>query len=79
MMRVRVLNARALGLDAVVSALERPLADVDPDVQRAVDAILAEVRQRGDQALVELTARYDRFPAGSAEALRVRPEEFEAA
>ena len=78
-MTIRTLDARALGLDAVVRALERPSAAVDPDVQRAVDAILADVRQRGDQALVELTARYDRFAPGSPAALRVRPEEFEAA
>jgi histidinol dehydrogenase len=76
---IRTLDARALGLDAVVGALERPPAAVDPDVQHAVDAILADVRRRGDAALVELTARHDRFAAGSAAALRVGPDELEAA
>ena len=78
-MTIRTLDARALGLDAVVRALERPVAAVAPEVHHTVDAILADVRQRGDQALVELTARYDRFAADSAAALRIRPEEFEAA
>ena len=79
MTSVRVLDARALGIDAVVRALERPPADVDPEVQRAVDEILADVRQRGDQALVELTARFDKFTAPSAAALRIGPDEFDAA
>ena len=78
-MTIRTLDARALGIDAVVRALERPPAAVDPEVARAVDAILADVRARGDRALLELTARHDRFAAGSAAALRIRPEELDAA
>ena len=79
MTTVRVLDARVLGADAVVSALERPPAAVDPEVQGAVDRILAAVRERGDGALVELTARFDRFAAASPEQLRIRPDEFAAA
>jgi len=78
-MTVRVLDARVLGADAVVRALERPPAAVDPDVQRAVDTILADVRERGDAALLELTARFDRFAAGSADGLRIGTAEFDAA
>ena len=77
MTTVRVLDARALGAEAVVRALERPPAAIDPEVQRVVDAILADVRERGDQALVELTARFDKFAAASAEALRIGPDEFD--
>ena len=79
MTTARVLDARVLGIDAVVSALARPPGNVTPEVQRAVDAILADVRQRGDTALLELTARFDGFAAPSAAALRVQPAEFEAA
>ena len=32
-----------------------------PDVDAAVAAIIAEVRARGDAALIELTARFDRL------------------
>ena len=78
-MTIRVLDARVLGADAVVKTLERPPVAIEPDVQRAVDAILADVRERGDRALIELTARFDRFAADSAEALRIRPVEFDAA
>ena len=76
---IRTFDARALGADAVVEALERPPAAIDPAVQRAVDEILADVKERGDAALIELTARFDRFGADSAEGLRIGAHEFEAA
>ena len=76
---IRVLDARALGEDAVVGALERPPASVDPGVRRAVDAILADVRARGDQALLELTARFDGYAAPSAAGLRLGADAFDAA
>ena len=78
-MTVRSLDARALGMDAVVRALARPPADVDPDVARTVDTILADVRTRGDAALIDLTRRFDGFAAPSASALRVPEGEVDAA
>ena len=78
-MTIRVLDARALGADAVVSQLDRPPAAIDPAVQRAVDTILTDVRERGDFALIELTARFDRFGAGSGDELRIGAEEFDEA
>jgi histidinol dehydrogenase len=78
-MTIRTLDARALGADAVVSALERPASAIDPAVHGAVDTILGDVRERGDLALVELTARFDRFAAGSAAGLRIPAEAFAAA
>ncbi|GGG62986.1 histidinol dehydrogenase 1 [Salipiger pallidus] len=48
-----------------------------PDVDDTVAAIIADVRARGDAALVELTAKFDRLelePSG----LRFTPEEIEA-
>jgi histidinol dehydrogenase len=76
---IRVLDARALGADAVVAAVERRTADVDPAVHTAVDAIVADVRARGDAALLELTARLDGFAAESARELAVTPREFDEA
>ncbi|MBI3636458.1 MAG: histidinol dehydrogenase, partial [Candidatus Rokubacteria bacterium] len=76
---MRRLDARALGIDAVVAALSRPPADVDPAIQRAVDDILAAVRARGDSALLELTAELDGFRAASAAALVIPPADFDAA
>jgi histidinol dehydrogenase len=33
-----------------------------PDVDEAVAAIIADVRARGDAAVIELTDRFDRMP-----------------
>jgi len=76
---IRALDARVLGLDAVVAALERSPETAAPEIHRAVDDILAAVRARGDAALLECTARFDGFRAPSAAALAIPPAEFEAA
>ena len=49
-----------------------------PDVDEAVSKIIADVRARGDDAVVELTNRFDRVALGPND-LRVREEEIEAA
>ena len=41
---IRTLDARTLGVDAVVKALDRPPSQVPLDVSAAVDAILGELR-----------------------------------
>ncbi|MGE0212620.1 MAG: histidinol dehydrogenase [Parvibaculaceae bacterium] len=48
------------------------------DVTRAVAAIIADVRARGDEALIEYTRRFDRFPL-VANRLRIGAQEIEAA
>ncbi|MBB3997031.1 histidinol dehydrogenase [Aureimonas pseudogalii] len=48
------------------------------DVEDAVRAILADVRRRGDAALIELTARYDALEL-TPETMRVPADEIEAA
>ncbi|MGH2342812.1 histidinol dehydrogenase [Segnochrobactraceae bacterium EtOH-i3] len=52
--------------------------EVSEDVDRAVHAILTDVRTRGDAALVDYTNRFDRVTVTAAE-LRVTPEEIAAA
>jgi len=76
---IRTLDAQALGADAVVAAVERRTLDVDPAICAAVDAIIADVRARGDAALLDLTARFDGFAAGGAGALAIAPREFDEA
>jgi histidinol dehydrogenase len=76
---IRTLDARRLGLPAVVRALERPPAAIDPAIQSSVDEILRAVRERGDAALVDLTARFDGFRVASAKALAIPPADLEAA
>ncbi|MBR0653224.1 histidinol dehydrogenase [Roseomonas terrae] len=48
-------------------------------VDAAVAAIIAEVRERGDAALVDFTARFDRWTPVDAAALRVTQAEIDAA
>ena len=48
------------------------------DVREAVSTILADVRARGDAALVELTARFDGLEVAAAD-LRVADDELAAA
>jgi histidinol dehydrogenase len=76
---IRVLDARTGAFVGVLAAVERRAADVDPAVHAAVDAIVADVRTRGDAALVELTARFDGFAAGDVAGLAIRAEEFSQA
>jgi histidinol dehydrogenase len=76
---IRTLDARALGLDGVVRDLARPPAAVDTAIQRSVDDILAAVREAGDAALLDLTARFDGFRASTARALAIPAAEFAAA
>ncbi|MBW8267947.1 histidinol dehydrogenase [Caldovatus aquaticus] len=67
------------GFEAGFAALLAQARETTARVDAAVAAIIAEVRARGDAALVEYTARFDRWrPAGPA-ALRVAEEEVEAA
>jgi histidinol dehydrogenase len=76
---MRVLDARALGVEGVARAVDRPPAEVPADVVRAVETIVAAVRERGDAALLEYTARFDRFSPTSAAGLAIPPADFEAA
>jgi histidinol dehydrogenase len=55
--------------------LPRPQAQVEPPIEE-VRALLADVRQRGDEALRELTARFD---GATIDELRVPPAEVAAA
>jgi histidinol dehydrogenase len=75
---MRRLEVRALGAAAVLRALDRSPAAVDPEVKARVASILAAVRQRGDAALVEFTERYDGVALTAGE-LPVSSAEFGAA
>jgi len=61
---------------ARAGALARPSQSRAPALRTGVAQIIAEVRERGDAALFELTARYD---GCALDSLIVRPEEFAAA
>ena len=54
-------------------------ADTDAAIETRVAEIIADVRARGDAALLELTARYDGVQAASMAALEIGVEELRAA
>jgi len=58
------------------AALARPMQSRAADLRQGVEAIVADVRARGDVALRELTARYD---GTSLDDLAVTDAEFDAA
>jgi len=75
---IRLLRATELGVDGVVAALARPQADAAPELSARVAAIMDEVRQHGDPALLELTKRFDGVEL-RREDLAVTEAEWEAA
>ena len=57
----QMLDTRDQGFEVAFAALLGRKREEAEDVDTAVAAIIADVRARGDAALVELTARYDRL------------------
>jgi histidinol dehydrogenase len=76
---MKTLDARTLGVDAVIRAVDRPPSAVPPDVVAAVERIIADVRARGDAALLEYTARFDGFGPPTAADLAIPRGDFESA
>jgi len=74
----RRLDARAPGFAADFSALLEGKRETAADVDEAVAAIIADVRARGDAALIELTRKFDRLSLMPA-ALRISVAEIDAA
>jgi histidinol dehydrogenase len=68
-MKLRRLSTRDASFDAQLAALTRFDAAQDPTVEGAVRAILADVRARGDAAVLDYTERFDRVKASSLKEL----------
>ena len=69
------LDASALNFEQAFQTLLGLKRESDPDVAEIVAEIIADVRTRGDEALFDYTARFDRLDL-SAETIRVRPQEI---
>ncbi len=69
------LNTRDPGFDKAFRRLVRDRRESDADVARDVEIILADVRNRGDAAVVELTAKFDGHTLGSEDDWRIGAEE----
>ena len=73
----RRLDASAPDFEAQFSLLISAKRETEEDVAQAVRAILADVRYRGDAALIELTERFDKV-ALKPETLRLSADEIDA-
>ena len=62
---LRRLDTRASGFDEALAGLIAFEAAQDPAIDSAVASIIADVRARGDAALLEYTRRFDRVSASS--------------
>jgi histidinol dehydrogenase len=78
-MKLRRLSTRSPGFDAELAALTRYDAAQDPALEAAVRAILADVRARGDDAVLEYARRFDKVSARSLAQLEVSKEELSRA
>jgi histidinol dehydrogenase len=76
---MRTLDTRDPGFKPAFRALLDEARETTSRVDAAVAAIIADVRARGDAALVDLTARLDRWSPASPAALRVTEAEIDAA
>ena len=74
----RWLDARAADFASGFEALLSVKRESDDDVSAIVRAIIADVRARGDAALIDLSKRFDGAEL-TQETLRVSPEEIAAA
>jgi len=79
MPEIRRLRTRDPGFDAELARLTAIEAAQDASVERAVEAILADVRARGDAALLEHTRRLDGVDAPRVADLEIPRAEREAA
>ena len=73
------LDSRDPDFDPALAALLAFEAEQDESIERAVADILRDVRRRGDAALLEYTARFDRVPAQSVAELEIPRAESQAA
>jgi len=71
------LDAQAADFEAAFTALLGAKREDSPDVDAVVADIIADVRHRGDAAVIELTAKFDRLEL-TAETLRFSEAEIDS-
>ena len=75
---VQFLDTSALDFEARFTALLNAKREDSPDVDAVVSQIIDDVRARGDAAVIELTAKFDRLEL-TADSLRMSADEVAAA
>jgi histidinol dehydrogenase len=77
--RIARLSTAAAGFEAAFAKLRHWSADADDAIEQRVASILADVRARGDAAVLEYTARFDGLTAASVAELELGAADFAAA
>jgi histidinol dehydrogenase len=78
-LKLRVLDATLPAFDGELERLIAFEVAQDASVDTAVAAIVADVRARGDAALVDYTRRFDRFDVRDAASLEITQRDMRAA
>lgn len=76
---IKRLNTCSAQFDASLRSLLAFDASQDQAIETATAAILRDVQQRGDQAVLDYTQRFDGITAQSLSALEIKPEQWQRA
>jgi histidinol dehydrogenase len=76
---IRRLRTDSVDFDQELQRLHHWSAETDGAIEQRVADILTDVRERGDAAVLEYTARFDALPASSVESLRLSRESLQQA
>ncbi len=79
MLTLRILDTREPDFEAAFGPLVAVDSAVDKSIEARADAIVDDVRARGDAALLEYTNRFDRMQAPSVAALEITQAQMRAA
>ncbi|MBI5431086.1 MAG: histidinol dehydrogenase [Nitrosomonadales bacterium] len=78
-MKIRQLSSRAADFNKELTALLAFEETADEKLEATVAAILADVRKRGDAAVLEYTRKFDRLPLADAAAMELSRDELRSA
>jgi histidinol dehydrogenase len=78
-LQLRRLDTAAADFDAAFDALFARMADENAEIDVRAGAIVDDVRRRGDAAVLEYTARFDRVDAADVAALEIGQDELQRA
>jgi len=76
---LRRLDTRSADFEREFAALNAIELATDPAIEQTVEQVLADVRARGDAALLEYTARFDQLRVNNVAALEISAAEMRAA
>ena len=76
---LRLLDSADAGFDAELGSLLAYSAEADAAIEATVEAIVADVRERGDAAVLDYTARFDGLESDNVAELEIGRHELQSA